>query len=90
MNLGSYDSERVKQGAGTYIWMGPTSVDDDTPRETARYTGNYVNGQKSGIGKMVYPNGDVYEGQWSEDKVGLFCYCCCYFFRFKIIITSLK
>ena len=50
--------------------MGPASEEDpETLVEKARYAGNYVNGQKSGVGKMVYPNGDVYEGEWVENKV---------------------
>ena len=48
--------------------MGATSADDDTPVEKAKYEGNYLNGQKSGVGKMTYPNGDVYEGEWVADK----------------------
>lgn len=69
MLSGTFDDERVKQGNGSYIWMGPTSADDDTPVEKSKYEGNYINGQKSGIGKMTYPNGDVYEGEWNEDKM---------------------
>lgn len=67
---GTYDSERVKQGQGKYVWMGPASEDDpETLVEKARYEGNYVDGQKSGVGKMVYPNGDVYEGEWVANKM---------------------
>jgi hypothetical protein len=67
--VGTYDSERVKQGAGTYMWMGPASDDDETLVEKARFEGNYINGVKSGFGKMVYPNGDIFEGEWADDKV---------------------
>lgn len=66
---GSYDSDRIKQGFGIYTWMGPTSDEDETLIEKAKYEGNYVNGQKSGIGKMTFPNGDIYEGEWADDKV---------------------
>ena len=66
---GSYDAERVKQGAGSYVWIGPTSEDDDTPIELARFDGMYLDGQKTGYGKMVYPTGDIYEGEWFENKV---------------------
>lgn len=45
------------------------SEDDETLIEKARYEGNYVNGKKSGVGRIVYPNGDSYEGEWLEDKV---------------------
>jgi len=31
------------------------------------YDGEWENGFKNGIGKEIYPNGDIYEGQWSYD-----------------------
>lgn len=49
--------------------MGPTSDEDETPTEKARYEGNYKDGLKHGIGKMKFPNGDTYEGEWYENKV---------------------
>lgn len=49
--------------------MGPTSEDDDTPMELARFEGMYKDGQKTGYGRMVYPTGDIYEGEWFENKV---------------------
>ena len=69
---GTYDAERIKQGSGTYIWMGPTSEDDETLIELARYEGLYKDGQKTGYGQMIYPNGDVYWGEWFENKVRIF------------------
>ena len=69
---GTYDAERIKQGSGTYIWMGPTSEDDDTLMELARYEGLYKDGQKTGCGQMTYPNGDIYWGEWFENKVHIF------------------
>lgn len=71
---GTFDAEKVKQGYGTYIWMGPASEEDETPTEKARYQGYYKDGLKHGdYGKMNFPNGDVYEGEWFEDKVR-FCF----------------
>ncbi len=70
-SLGTYDSERVKQGAGVYIWMGPTSEEDETLVEKSRYEGNYKDGLRHGVGKMKYPSGDVYEGEFFENKVCL-------------------
>mmetsp|Transcript_22989 Transcript_22989/g.20881 ORF Transcript_22989/g.20881 Transcript_22989/m.20881 type:complete len:230 (-) Transcript_22989:113-802(-) len=64
---GTYDNEKIKQGHGVYIWMGPTSEEDETLIEKARFEGNYVDGQKTGYGKMIYPNGDIYEGEWLEN-----------------------
>lgn len=31
--------------------------------------GNYKDGMKTGFGKMIFPNGDIYEGEWLEDKI---------------------
>ena len=81
---GTYDAERIKQGAGTYQWMGPTSEDDDTPMELARFEGLYKDGQKTGYGKMVYPNGDIYEGEWFENKV-----TCAYLIEYMLLIPDL-
>lgn len=33
----------------------------------ATYEGSYVDGKKAGVGKMTYPNGDVYTGQWKNN-----------------------
>jgi hypothetical protein len=43
--------------------------EDETPVEKARYEGNYKDGVRCGVGKMVYPNGDTYEGEWLDNKV---------------------
>ena len=62
--------------------MAPGADDPEALVEKARYEGNYKDGIKLGFGKMVYPNGDIYEGEWVDNKVfivvnNLFCY---YFF----------
>jgi hypothetical protein len=66
---GTYDSDKVKQGFGVYMWMGNSPDDEESKIEKARYEGNYRDGLKSGFGKMVFPNGDIYEGEWIENKV---------------------
>ena len=48
--------------------MGP-GAEEDSVVEKARYDGNYKDGLKHGFGRMVYPNGDIYEGEWFENKV---------------------
>jgi len=68
---GTFDSERIKQGQGVYVWMGPGSEDDETPVEKARYEGNYLNGMRTGLGRMVFPGGDIYEGEFLDNKVSL-------------------
>jgi MORN repeat len=32
------------------------------------YEGDYVNGERNGIGTMKWPNGDVYQGAWAADR----------------------
>lgn len=59
----------MKQGAGIYTWMGPASEEDESLVEKAKYEGNYKDGLKNGVGKMLYPNGDIYEGEWVDNKV---------------------
>jgi len=49
--------------------MAAGSEEDETPVEKARYEGNYKDGLKHGFGKMKFPNGDLYEGEWVENKV---------------------
>jgi hypothetical protein len=69
---GTFDAERIKQGYGVYVWMAPGAEDDETPVEKARYEGNYKDGLKHGVGKMVFPNGDIYEGEWYENLVSIY------------------
>lgn len=35
----------------------------------ASYDGAYVDGAKQGLGKMVFPNGDTYHGEWHRDTM---------------------
>jgi hypothetical protein len=51
--------------------MGKTSEEDETLIAKAKYDGNYKDGQKHGYGRFEFPNGDVYEGGWVENKVTL-------------------
>ena len=66
---GTFDSEKIKQGYGTYIWKGPAGGEDESLVEKARYQGNYKNGLKDGFGRMVFPSGDSYDGNWVENKM---------------------
>jgi len=36
------------------------------------YTGNWLAGQRSGQGKIEWPNGDVYDGHWKADRMNGF------------------
>ena len=66
---GTFDAERVKQGKGIYTWMKAAGEDGEEPQQRARYEGEYKDGLKCGTGTMVFPNGDIYEGQWEDNKV---------------------
>lgn len=35
--------------------------------EKSTYTGNYLKGQRSGYGEIVYGDGSLYYGNWSKD-----------------------
>lgn len=64
--LGTFDEARLKQGQGVYVWVSEPNEDGDRT-EIARYEGSYVDGVKSGIGKLVFPNGDLYEGEFRDN-----------------------
>jgi len=66
---GTFDAEKVKQGKGKYIWMGPGADEDAEPVQKASYEGDYKDGLRTGVGKFVFPNGDVYEGEFFENKI---------------------
>lgn len=47
----------------------------------ATYEGNYTDGKKAGTGKMTYPNGDIYTGEWKDnmmDGEGTYVYKVCF------------
>jgi len=78
---GFFDAARLKQGAGVYTWQVVVAEDDDSEESTsappAKYEGLYVDGKRSGLGKMRYANGDVYHGEWSagvREGEGAFTY----------------
>ena len=31
------------------------------------YTGDFKDGKRHGTGKYIYPNGDIYEGEWKNN-----------------------
>ncbi|RQM19784.1 hypothetical protein B5M09_001137 [Aphanomyces astaci] len=64
---GTFNSDRLKHGHGKYTWNEKT--DDDEVKEIAWYDGAYENGKKHGVGKMQFPTGDTYHGQWSSDAI---------------------
>lgn len=66
---GTFNEEKLKEGYGVYVWMSSSEEDDGEVKEVSRYEGNYTNGKKNGIGKMVFSNKDIYEGEWVDDKM---------------------
>lgn len=68
-NAGDFNAERLKHGQGTFVWMSAPNEDDDTRVERARYEGQYFEGKRQGVGKMTFPNGDVYHGHWHQGKM---------------------
>lgn len=65
--VGFFNNEKQKHGHGIYSWI---EVDEEgRPVKVASYEGLYADGMKNGLGKMTYPNGDVYHGEWKDNKV---------------------
>ena len=68
-DIGTFDSERLKQGDGEYIWKDKTSAEDETLKIIAKYSGNFKDGKKDGKGTMKYPNDDEYVGEWKDNNM---------------------
>ena len=49
-------------GQGTYIW-GPNSK-----KSGDRYIGQWINGKKSGFGKLISSDGEIYIGEFLNNK----------------------
>jgi hypothetical protein len=58
----------MKHGNGMYSWMEPDEESGEA-KKVASYEGKYADGKKNGLGKMTFPNGDVYFGEWRDNKV---------------------
>jgi radial spoke head protein 1 len=67
---GTFDSEKLKQGLGTYVWMSAGEGDDSEEKvQKGKYVGNYVDGKKNGRGKCTFPSGDTYDGYWLDNTM---------------------
>eukprot|EP00360_Condylostoma_magnum_P001444 CAMPEP_0168315762 /NCGR_PEP_ID=MMETSP0210-20121227/12614_1 /TAXON_ID=40633 /ORGANISM="Condylostoma magnum, Strain COL2" /LENGTH=124 /DNA_ID=CAMNT_0008291341 /DNA_START=685 /DNA_END=1060 /DNA_ORIENTATION=- len=40
---------------------------EESLEEAGDYVGEWDEGLRDGVGRNVWPNGDIYEGQWSQD-----------------------
>ena len=65
---------KKKHGQGTYtIQPPPTEEEEEDAEDSAPkilphvYSGAWINGERSGVGKMASPNGDRYFGQFSHN-----------------------
>ena len=64
---GVFNDEKQKHGMGKFTWMAV--AEDEEPKVLAVYEGLYKDGKREGLGKMVYPSGDEYRGDWLDNKV---------------------
>ena len=74
---GSFSGQKLKHGRGVYMWHAAASAGGDdaaaveaageepAPPAPARYDGQYVEGKRQGLGKMIFPNGERYHGALS-------------------------
>ena len=53
----------MRNGTGTLVYG------DNTANQLDTYTGQWVDDQRSGTGKLTWKDGSVYEGQWKDDRV---------------------
>ena len=57
---GNWTSDRPN-GQGDLIWLEQNGLNKIFRN---RYSGNFENNQRSGLGKFFYANGAIYEGEW--------------------------
>ena len=58
-------SNDLPNGVGTLIWIEDSGVNKVLRN---RYSGNFVNGLREGLGIFYYANGSTYEGYWIQNK----------------------
>jgi hypothetical protein len=79
---GVFNDNKAKHGPGTYTWSTAPGANPWVPEaedeegegswpadRVVAYTGDYVEGVKEGVGKITFPNGDKYHGQWKSNKI---------------------
>jgi hypothetical protein len=65
---GSFNDAKQKHGSGVYTWSTAEGANPWVPEgglpegRAVKYEGSWIEGSRSGIGKMFYPNGDKYHG----------------------------
>jgi len=66
---GAYVSQ-MRNGRGEYIFAARTAPagEREENEEYAKYSGEYKDGQRNGVGTFVYPDKSSYIGQWKCDE----------------------
>lgn len=71
---GTFNDARQKHGAGVYTWSteegsNPWLPEGGLPEgRVVKYEGSWVEGKRSGVGKITFPNGDRYHGLWDNGR----------------------
>jgi len=71
LQFGTYSGE-VEDGKPS--GKGSVTFNSDDIQERKTFTGNWVNGKREGPGKMIWCNGEEYNGEWKsnlQDKVSI-------------------
>jgi len=69
---GTFNAEGQKEGKGRYTWAAQNGAasENDANNEgvgSQCFEGQYVEGKRTGLGKMIWPDGSSYHGQWLEN-----------------------
>lgn len=67
--IGQFDND-AKNGFGIYKWAPQATRYAGDPKAGSRdvYIGQFLNDQRNGDGAYEWASGDVYRGQWAQDK----------------------
>ena len=70
---GDFNDQGKKHGKGVYEYKITISeeeeeTEDEENKRRHVYDGQWYDGMKHGIGKMIYPDGSSYEGEWANGE----------------------
>ncbi|XP_040885363.1 radial spoke head 10 homolog B [Toxotes jaculatrix] len=57
----------LQHGQGTHVWILRRAYGSQYS-QCNRYTGDFVQGQRHGLGTFYYAGGAIYEGEWKNNK----------------------
>ncbi|KPI90679.1 hypothetical protein ABL78_0115 [Leptomonas seymouri] len=84
LHVNDKNQKPIKDGKGRYNWASSGAVyegmwKDGRPHghgvmtvpgnDGYEYTGDYVDGQRSGRGRCCFANGRIYDGEWKDDEM---------------------